>query len=157
MSKKKEVYELKNDFGVPLFGTIRKDGTIHFAGISREAIINHFRVVDREDVERNLKLAEEGKPFDMPLSVLNGELKKLWFKPLVKAKKRAYNQKPEVKAKRRAYNQKPEVKARTKAYQKAHNQKPEVKARKKAYQKAYNQKPEVKARKKAYYQKKKKE
>jgi hypothetical protein len=108
------------------------------------------KIVGESDIIRNLRLVEEGKALDMPLSVLNGELKRKWFEPIIKARERAYNQKPEVKAKRkayqRAYNQNPENKARERAYQ----QKPEVKAVKRAYMKVYNQKPENKAKKKAY-------
>ena len=45
---------------------------------------------NKEDIIRNIKNAEEGRPLDMPLSILNGEMKKEWFKPIIKAKMKAY-------------------------------------------------------------------
>ena len=94
-----------------------------------------------EDIKRNIENAEKGKPLDMPLIVLDGEMKKKWFNDgeYIKAKKEE----------RKTYNQRPEVKKKIKAYQKAYYQRPEVKKKTNAYQKAYNQRPEVKAYKKA--------
>ena len=105
--------------------------------------------VTKEVIEENLKRIEEGKPLTMPLVILNGELKKEYFRrnktPEEIAKQKEYYQRPEVKAKQKEYHQRPEVKAKQKEYR----QRLEVKAK----QKEYYQRPEVKAKQKEYYQK----
>ena len=66
--------------------------------------------VTKEVIEENLKRIEEGKPLTMPLVILNGELKKEYFRrnktPEEIAKQKEYYQRPEVKAKQKEYYQK---------------------------------------------------
>jgi hypothetical protein len=54
MSNKKEVFEVYNKRGLYLLATLRKDGTLYFLGINKEAVINHLKVVEGEEAE-NLK------------------------------------------------------------------------------------------------------
>jgi hypothetical protein len=49
MSKKKvdfmrEIFEVYNKSGLFLLATLRKDGTLYFPGICREAVRNHLKV-----------------------------------------------------------------------------------------------------------------
>lgn len=39
----KTTYQFFNEKGIPLIGTIRKDGTIHFNGLNANEIANHFK------------------------------------------------------------------------------------------------------------------
>lgn len=38
----RKVFQVYNKEGIPLFATIRKDWTLHFAGLTKEIIENHF-------------------------------------------------------------------------------------------------------------------
>ena len=112
---------------------------------------------EENQITENLKLIEEGKPLNMPLSILNGKFKEKYFVCLkckvpisegnlsgycrkcssqseeVKKRKREYYQKPEAKKKAREYYQKPEVKKRVREYKREYNQKPEVKKKRREY------------------------
>lgn len=67
----------------------------------------------KEDINRNLELMEMGKPLDMPLAVLNGEMKK---QAITLPSKRAYKKTDKYKAYQKAYQKTDKYKAYQKAY-----------------------------------------
>jgi hypothetical protein len=69
--------------------------------------------MSRVDVLRNVERVERGLALDMPLAVLDGEMKKEY---ITKPCQKAYRQTPEYKAWEKAYQQTPEYKAYKKAY-----------------------------------------
>jgi hypothetical protein len=87
----------------------------------------------KEDINRNLKNVDGGKPLDISLSVLNGEFKEEYRKKYgefekqdkeeVKKKMREYYQKPEIKKKMREYYQKPEIKKKKREYMREYQRK----------------------------------
>lgn len=103
---------------------------------------NKAKKVTREDIDRNMKLTQEGEALDVPLVKLDGCLKKKLYIKL-------YLQSDEGKAVRKKYQQSDKYKAYRREYQKSDKYKAYLKSEKhKAYQRAYN---------KAYYQRKKEE
>jgi len=123
-----------------------------------------LKKVTKEDIERNLNNLKEDKPLDIPLAILNGHFKKIYFnnkfnpvkikcgycgKIFLKKKRNIkFCSKECVKAKTKAYQKLDKYKAYMKAYQKSDK----YKAYRKAYMKAYQKSDKYKAYKKAYYQ-----
>ena len=89
--------------------------------------------ISKEDIERNFKLAEEGKPLDMPLSQLDGVLKKKFIYQKTdkyKAYQKAYRKTDKYKAYKKAYRKTDKWKAYMKAYNKTYYQKTKLRGKK---------------------------
>ena len=66
---------------------------------------------NKDDIQRNLEHVRKGEALDIPLAVLDGELKRRWW---------IETHRKEINEKQKAYHQRPEVKAHMKAYKKAY-------------------------------------
>ena len=110
-------------------------------------------MITEADVERNMKLMENGEPFDIPLSCLREH------PSFYKACKKAYRKTDKCKACKKAYQKTDKYKAYMKAYYEknkdkynAYQKTDKYKAYQKAYQKTDKYKDKKKAYDKAYYQ-----
>ena len=94
------------------------------------------RKAKEEAIERNLKRVENGKALDMPLAVLDGELKKRWFGD-------SDYQKERNKEWGREYYQRPEIKKKQREYMREYRQQPKVKQKIKKHNREYNQRKKL--------------
>jgi hypothetical protein len=107
-----------------------------------------------DDINRNYKLAMEGKALDMPLHVLDGKLiRKVYQKRYQQSDKyKAYQKRYQQSDKYKAYQKKYRQSGKHKAYQKKYRQSDKFKA----CQKRYQQSDKYKAYQKRYYLKNRK-